>query len=291
MLELPTPLAVACHDAGAANIILAWLAAEPELDMRPVMQGPALAGWRERFGPRPAFASAAEALEGASALLSGTGWASDLEHDARALARDRGIRSVAVLDHWVNYRPRFRRGGREVLPDEIWVTDRQARALAGEAFPELEIALRPNLYLDEQVARVSPWPAGRPSEILYVLEPARSDWGRNEPGEFQALDYFFARRAALGLPADAPVRLRPHPSESPEKYEAWLRRRPELGAEIDRSGDLAAALSGADWVAGCESFALVVALAAQRKVVCTLPPWAPQCSLPQSGLIHLKAIA
>jgi hypothetical protein len=36
---------------------------------------------------------------------------------------------------------------------------------------------------------------------------------------------------------------------------------------------------------------MVIALAAGRKVVCTLPPWAPECTLPHDGLIHLKKIS
>ncbi len=50
MIDLPGPLAVVCHDAGAANLILAWLAAEPRSDIRPVMKGPAQGLWKERFG-------------------------------------------------------------------------------------------------------------------------------------------------------------------------------------------------------------------------------------------------
>jgi len=40
-------------------------------------------------------------------------------------------------------------------------------------------------------------------------------------------------------------------------------------------------------VVGCESFALVVALAAGRRVCSTLPPWAPPCRLPQPGIVRL----
>ena len=52
--------------------------------------------------------------------------------------------------------------------------------------------------------------------------------------------------------------------------------------------DLATAISRHAWVAGCESMALVLALAAGRRTLCTLPPWAPRCRLPQRGLIHLS---
>jgi hypothetical protein len=38
---------------------------------------------------------------------------------------------------------------------------------------------------------------------------------------------------------------------------------------------------------GCESMALVVALAAGREVFSSLPPWAPPCRLPHAGVRRL----
>lgn len=290
MIDLPDPIAVACHDAGAANLILAWLAAQPQLDVRPVMEGPAARLWAGRFPDRPTLGSLEDAMNGAASLLSGTGWGSVLEHEARRLAKTRGLPSAAVIDHWVNYPQRFERGGETVWPDAFWVTDDMAAGLARRAFPGGTVRLKPNLYLDEQLAAIAR-SGSEPAGILYVLEPARSGWGRGQAGEFQALDYFFSNLAALGVASGTPVRLRPHPSDPPGKYAGWAGRRNGVTVAIDASDDLAEAIAGAEWVAGCESFALVVALAAGRKVVCTLPPWAPQCALPHAGLIHLKAIA
>ena len=59
---------------------------------------------------------------------------------------------------------------------------------------------------------------------------------------------------------------------------------------LDDAPTLAAAVSRCRWVAGCESYALIVALAAGRSVVCTLPPWAPPARLPPGKLIHLRTI-
>lgn len=287
MIDLAKPLAVVCHDAGAANLILAWLAAEPRGDVRAVMKGPAEALWKERFGDAALWALEA-ALDGASALLSGTGWQSDLEHQARTLARTTGIRSVAVLDHWTNYAERFMRNGKTVMPDEYWVVDEEAHALASKIFPDAVVTLKPNTYLEEQVARIGPSPATQ--RLLYLLEPARSDWGRGVPGEFQALDYLLENFERVGLDQSAPIRLRPHPSDPPGKYQAWIKARRGFDVALDSSRDLAEAITRASIVAGGQTFAMVVALAAGRKVVCTLPPWAPRCALPHAGIIHLSSL-
>ncbi|MEX6724547.1 hypothetical protein [Parapedomonas caeni] len=291
MIDLPAPLAVVCHDAGAANIILSWLKASPGLDVRPAMAGPAAALWQRIFADRPLLPSVEDALDGAAALLSGTGWASDLEHVARLQARRRGLPSVAVIDHWVNYRARFVRDGQEVLPDAFWVTDAPAEAEARRCFPGAPVVVRPNLYLEEQVGRIPASPPAGGNDVLYILEPARSTWGRSTPGEFQALDYFMAHRQRAGIDPDAAIWLRPHPSDPAGKYDDWLSRQTGVRVGLDRHADLAAAVGNARIVAGCESFALVVALSAGRRVVCTLPPWAPPCSLPHAGLIHLKSLA
>jgi hypothetical protein len=110
MHDLKSPIAVVAHDTGATNLILAWLKAWPGR-VRAYMQGPAAKLWSEAFPSLPLCASLEEALDGASSLISGTGWASRLEHDGRVRAHLQGLHSAAVLDHWVNYPQRFERGG------------------------------------------------------------------------------------------------------------------------------------------------------------------------------------
>ena len=284
--ELPSPLAVVCHDAGACNVILPWLD-QSGLELRAVMQGPAAALWRARFGHAHLVERIDDALDGAAMLLSGTGWASALEHDARQRAARRGVRSAAVIDHWVNYPERFERAGVVQRPDEFWVTDAEAVTLVCRHFPGAAVRCHTNLYLEEQagaITRCKP----RDGDVLYVLEPMRSDWGRGTAGEFQALDYFVAQRAAAGIPAHAPVRLRPHPSDPPGKYGSWIEGHTAAGYSLDRSPTLAAAMGPSAWVVGCESYALVVALAAGRQVCSSLPPWAPGCRLPHAGIRHLS---
>ena len=99
-IDLPRPWAVACHDAGGANALLALLAAAgAPAGIRAFMAGPALSVWRQRFGIAPLEASLDEALEGAGSVLTGTGWATSIEHDARDRARDPGHPDPALSAH------------------------------------------------------------------------------------------------------------------------------------------------------------------------------------------------
>ncbi len=286
MIDLVGPMAIVAHDAGAANILFAWLNQSESRDWRPAMAGPAAPLWRARFPDMPLLDLDA-ALTGVATLLSGTGWASDVEHDARRRARIAGVRSIAVVDHWVNYRARFQRAGEEVLPDEIWVADAYAAAEARRAIPEVPVHEHPNCYLTDQALAAGPRPED--GDVLFVAEPARSDWGRGVPGEFQTLDYLVEHSSIAGIDPSMPLRIRPHPSDPAGKYDAWIAAHP--GARIDVSSNMGAALASATWVAGLQSFALVIAMAAGREVICALPPAAPACPLPHRGIVHLRDLA
>ncbi len=286
MLDLASPVAVVCHDAGATNVILGWLTAREDAVLRPFMQGPAAALWRTAFPELPMCGSLEEALEGAKSLLSGTGWASALEHQARQMAHARGIRSVAALDHWVNYAPRFERDGQVQWPDEVWVADAYALALAHQALPELPVRQLDNLYLADQIRHIAPPPGN--GTVLVVLEPVRTSWGCNRAGEFQALDYFFEHLDLLWPVGVSQVILRLHPSESADKYQTWLAR--YSLAQMDTSPNVATAISRADVVVGVESFALTIALAAGRPVYSSLPPWGPPLRLPHIGIRQIRKL-
>ena len=95
--------AVVAHDAGAGQHILSWLRTG-SLDAAAcncAFEGPTLAAAARQLPTLPVM-SLEEALADASLLISGTGWASTFEHEARAMAKARGIRVAAVIDLWAN---------------------------------------------------------------------------------------------------------------------------------------------------------------------------------------------
>ena len=117
-----SPIAIVAHDAGAANLIINWLRDKDDLEHRVCIGGPGSRLWKTEFGQFTNLCIE-EVLKEATFLISGTSYSDKKEHRARQLARKHGIRSVGVIDHWVNDTERFVRGGVQVLPDEIWVAD------------------------------------------------------------------------------------------------------------------------------------------------------------------------
>ena len=299
---LPRHLAVVAHDAGAANHIFSWLHDErPSL----CLAGPAKALWQARLkknhhqsNSEPSGADdflctdIETALAGVTTVITGTGWESSLEHEARRVARKLGIRSIAVIDHWTNYVDRFVRNGEQVLPDEIWVSDIYAETIAKTTFPTVRVIQQVNAYLASLVKEVeslqSKEAANGNDRVLYVLEPIRNAWGNLvDPGEFLALDYFIEHHKLAHVSENAEIRLRPHPSDPPGKYDAWLSRHTNYRVSLDNSCSLADALAWSNVVVGCQTYAMVLALACGRTVISTIPAWAPTCVLPHTGIIKL----
>jgi hypothetical protein len=299
MLEsLPFPLAIAAHDAGAANHIIAWFKHLANQQTKPSNRSiavsvadPALSLWLSAF-PNSKISTISDSLSDAKLLISGTGWQSNLEHNARKLAQNLGVKSVAVIDHWTNYRDRFIRDDEEVLPDEIWVTDEYAKKLAENYFPDLRIVQLPNLYLENIVAEVRLQEASvlksAATRLLYVLEPIRQVWGNGEQlGEFQALDFLIKNINLLGFGENLSIKLRPHSSDPIGKYDQWIESQKNLDVSLDSSRTLAEGIAWSNVVVGCQTYAMVVALASGRQVICSIPPRVATCVLPQTEIIKL----
>jgi hypothetical protein len=278
---LPKPLAVVCHDAGSANIIKYWFQDNSE-GVQFFLYGPAKNIWG--LSTSQVFFDVELNLDNFGCLVSGTSWASSVEHIARIQASLLGIKSIAVLDHWVNYLSRFEKNGFARLPDELWVADDVAYKIAKETFPSVEVHSFTNMYLNAQVSKVAKPPQN--GTLLYTLEPVRNTWGKNSPGEFQALDYALKNLDKLSSSKINRIILRLHPSEPVEKYSDYITKDSRI--IIDSSHDLSGALSQSDLVVGVESFALVVALAAGRPVFSSLPPWAPAIRLPQREIKQIR---
>ncbi len=286
-------IGVVCHDAGAANIIIAYLLDAGGNNWRPYMQGPAKRLWEEAFPELASCDGLDSVLEGVDFLITGTGWGSDIEHEARKLACQRGIQSVAVIDHWINYRARFVRNGVETLPDEIWVTDEYAKKLAESEFENIDVVQMPNLYLVNIVEEIGIHEDMNSDgkNLLYLLEPIRNTWGDDViNGEFKALDFFVKNLSALGMNKAPSIRLRPHPSDPSDKYDQWISGQNSLNIAIDESVTLAKAIAWSDVVVGCQTYAMVIGLAVGRQVFSSIPPWAPPCILPQKDIIKISVL-
>lgn len=272
---------IVSHDAGGAEVLASY-AAEKRLDSRLVLDGPAIAVFRRHMGSVDLW-PLADAVAASDWCLLGTSWQSDLEWRGLREARRLGKRAVSFLDHWVNYPERFVRGGVQELPDEIWVGDEDALALAQRHFPRTPVRLVPNpyfAYVGREIGRYEarrPRPSSAGAVVLFVCENlsghARMRFGDERHWgytEFDAIDYFFRRIGDLGVPVGQ-ITLRPHPSDPEGKYAGVISAHTPL-ARLSSGKPLLEEIAESDIVVGCESMAMIAATLARKRVLCAVPP-------------------
>ena len=284
-ISVEKPIAIVANDAGAAAQIFAWLNSGflNISECKFCLDGPAAALFKIQQ-PKVKLFSLNDVLVGAKTLLSGTGWSSSLEHVARLKAKNNGIKSVAVIDHWFNYKERFIRENVEILPDTIWVSDKYAYREATKCFPFIDVIEQRNDYMLEQVKQINSHKVKKNKKfinILYLLEPIRDSWvGKEVLGEFQALDFFTKSITKLNLSKKFSIILKPHPSDPKNKYDQWLNDTNIPNINIEEKKSLSSLIAWSDVVVGCETYAMVVALSANKRVISSLPENAHKCRLP-----------
>jgi hypothetical protein len=287
-------LAIVSHDAGGAEILSSWLLENPQPHLL-VLDGPAVSIFQSKLGSIKVVPLRV-AIESSSWVLCGTSWQSDLEKKAILEAKSVGKKVVSYLDHWVNYRERFQFNGIDVLPDEIWVGDKEAEKIAGSVFLNSKIVLISNPYYKELLNNFRFLPARifnpKKVSILYVCEPIREHafvvygderiWGYTEE---EALNFFLKNIDSVGG-GIVDIKIRPHPSEAINKY-SWACKKSPLISEINNKRPLVEQIAMADIVVGCESMAMVMALLVGKRVISSIPDGGRLCQLPQANIQHM----
>lgn len=288
---------IVSHDAGGAEILSSWLNRN-NYPASVVVAGPAKKIFRRKC-PQADFLKLNDALTKSSWVLSGTGWESNFERQAIVKARDLGIKTIAFLDHWVNYRERFEENGFTVLPDEIWVGDIEAKRIANNLFNQTPILLKPNPYFEDLLNEITVIQQVKAKtekvRVLYVCEPISNHalkqhgdvrhWGYTEQ---DALRFFLKNIYAIFKPIDL-ITIRPHPSEWKDKYK-WANSETHLPIQFGGKKTLIEEIIESNIVVGCESMAMVVGLLAKKRVLSSIPPGGRPCQLPQLDIENLQQL-
>jgi hypothetical protein len=296
---------VAAHDAGGAELVSSWVSRTAGHEIAALLNGPALEVFARKLpAMRMLHSSEVEgAIAAADFVLTGTSAESHIEHQVIKKCNERGVRVAAFLDYWFGYRDRFVRDGICVLPDELWVGDEYAQAIAYEAFPGATIVLCPNPYLldlEEEIRtrrESNPVPIGRESactRVVYLCQPFDDEYP-DGAGDIRritdsdALEFFldllsgWASKGSL-----AEIRTRLHPAEKPGKYRAAIERyETKLNIAVSRS-TLIDDCIWADWAVGTHTMALVVGLTAGVKTFHCIPPGGRPCVLPHKEITGFR---
>ncbi len=292
MFDSNTKLAIVCHDAGGAEILSSYIK-QQGINPYYCIEGPALGIFERKIGAVESIALD-KALSLADCFLCGTSWQSDLEWHVFERAKNTGKKTIAFLDHWVNYQERFIRNGVQHLPGEIWVGDAYAMDMASDIFPDIPVTLVNNPSFEDvrnQFSKITvdnSLEAGRLS-VLFLSDnlgeamlKLHGDQRHVGYTDFDALEYLIQNLDVLGGDV-AKVTIRPHPSESGEKYR-WANERYKGLVEIGGHITLLEELARNDVIVGGESMAMVIALICGKRVISCIPPGGKDCSLPYDDI-------
>lgn len=289
--QMSQKIGILAHDAGASNLIQAWVDSHKELQFYFCLAGPALDIFKENYNTG-LLLNLEQLIQKCDVIISGTSKESHLEHNGRIKAKLKQKFSISVIDHWVNYQMRFEKNAEKILPDMIWVFDKFAYEKAVELFPDVIIEQRKNIYLEKIVSKIKELEINKQKitkNILYVLEPFQSNSTNNDYlFEFIVLDFFYENLFKIERSHKIKVRLRPHPSEKKEKYENWIRLKDNNLFSITLNKKLEEDLAWADIVVGHETFALVVASAASKRCITSKLPEEENCRLMIDNLEYLR---
>ncbi|MEH6346640.1 MAG: hypothetical protein V7785_16220 [Bermanella sp.] len=164
------------HDAGGANLLLAWALAHPENAYDALLSGPAL----EIYKASPLKFNLHESIEylpkSINEFICSTGWQTNWEKKfiEFCISNDKNV--TVYLDHWVNYRSRFICEGKTLIPNRIWVVDEEALNIVAQEIPEVtNVEVVCNYYEDNIINNIlesQSLSVDSPS-ILLCLEPIR----------------------------------------------------------------------------------------------------------------------
>ena len=293
-------VAIVCHDAGGAEIVSSLIKSY-DLKFKFALSGPAKKIFCNKIVIKKIF-SINDVLKKSNILLCGTSLPVNIEMQAVQIAKEKGILTVAVLDHWINYRERFLYMNRLIKPDEVWVVDEKASQIAKKTLKDFNIKLMKNPFKQEVIQRLEKYrrekrhniKIAQAQNILYVTEPTswaanikygnERHWGYTE---IEALEYFLEKVQKIA-PRIKNLLIRPHPIEREEKYRKYKNFSNEFNIFISAKNNLYKDIMNSDLIFGCNSMAMVVATWAGKKVFCAIPPNGFGFMLPKEGIMSIE---
>ena len=256
-------IGVVCNDAGSANIIVNWVKLY-NYKYFIKAQGPAKKIFKRILPKVYLDTSLTNLIKKSEIIITGTSNISTLENRARVLSIKNKKKVVAVMDHWVLYKEGLLYKNKVILPDEIWVTNKNSLIKAKKIFKRATIRQKKNL-LESSIQKIKKNKKKITRNYLYFLEPI------NNIIEFLALKKFLLFLLKNKINKKINIIFKLHPREKAAKYKKILKIFDEFNYEIIEDVDLKSLFSWSQVIFGMRSYALVLGLKSKRPVFSLLP--------------------
>ncbi len=273
-------IALISKDAGGAEFISRYIKNNNQ-KFCIAASGPAVRVFKKNFRNFRNL-SVKKAILLSNRVLCSTGTSSDYEKKAMFLAKKHKKKTIAYLDHWVEYRQRFIVKNKLIRPDEIWVSDKYAFQIAKKNnLKNIKIKGNP-LFIDfkkyKKKFRKKP-----SNNILFLSEPV-SNHLRSYYDEYKCIKFFIKNIDNLNIDYNK-ILIRPHPSETVKKFNSIKRISKKI--YISKKNNIFYDIMNNKIIVGINSIALLLGLIGKKKVISCIPG-KKNCELPHNGIIDFK---
>lgn len=253
------------HDVGGAELLSSFIVAN-SLSGKYLVSGPATRIFQSKKllseKNQITFLQA-----NTSIILSSTG-TTDFEYSNMSAGLKSGAKVIALLDHWVNYAERFERKGKKIVIDVILVVDEYAVNIAEREFPDIEIVMINNDFLEGVKKEYSALDVNDIEyDYVFMCESRHVNTNMEQNFNFNnlaGLAYFFEVLSSIGK-NEARILLRPHPSDLGKDYTEYVPKTFPL-VKISSEDGLLKVLKTSEIVVGCNSMALIIAETVGKRV-------------------------
>ena len=279
-------IGISSNDAGGAELLSEYVINNKN-DYLFFLTGPSIKIFRKKIDNLK-ISNFNESAHKLSLVISSTGWATKNEINIIHQCKIKKIKICAFLDHWINYKKRFLRNNKLVLPDEIWVGDNLAFKLAKKTFKDsVKILKKKNYYFirakkffdkkknQKKVTKIK--------KVLYLCEPITELRNKNFYTEKKCINLFFKKIKKIKN-----IIFRPHPYEESKKYD-WVLKSKEYNIFIRKNEDLLNEIYKNDIIVGCNTIAMYLGILAKKKVYTSIPR-GYSCDIPSKKIHYLNEI-
>ncbi len=234
-------------------------------------------------------------------IIIGRNWQSNIGLIAMRESKNKSISTSVYLDHWGFREEEFILENELLIPDKFVVFDEFAFQEANEKFPTALIELQPNRYLEKianEFALMREANQQRiPNQILYLAEPIdlhRKQFQADDDElninsnftEDEAFHFFISNIEKISNKIET-ILIRPHPAQNfQELTKKYLNIDKRIKISTEQS--LLVDIYNSDFVAGCQTYGLVVGAKVGKETFSVIPPDKGKLVIPLPGISMLR---
>lgn len=227
-----------------------------------------------------------EKLPDCDIFFTGTSWQNDLHLKLIKIAKKQGVKSVALMEHWVNYESRFLKNNELVMPDFFLINDEFAYEIAKNLGLKNVLKLE-FLKLKNDILRYKSLRVKEKNAVLFISEPT-SDVALksyNDANFWGFSEFDVVENIALNLSFfnAKHLTIRPHPSDKLDKYNYMKKKFPNLFIKIENpyKNDIIKSIKKHKFIIGIDGFALYLALVLGKNSISFMPSEKRKCVVPE----------